>query len=134
MRWLCEAADEGGGGGVDHFHTYCLADLGFAARENCGFILARAAYHLLLAALCHALHEYVEDFADIGFVRGKRQLSCRAIIRLRRSIFTSSLMLSGIVRAASVPGRSEYLNIKEESKPTSRISSRVCSKSSSLSP
>ena len=75
MRWLCEAADEGGGGGVDHFHTYCLADLGFAARENCGFILARAAYHLLLAALCHALHEYVEDFADIGFVRGKRQLS-----------------------------------------------------------
>ena len=67
-------------------------------------------------ALPRPLHEYVEDFADIGFVRGKRQLSCRAIIiRLRRSIFTSSLMLSGIVRAASVPGRSEYLNIKEES-------------------
>ena len=42
-------------------------------------------------------------------------------------------MLSGMVRAARVPGRSEYLNIKEESKPTSRISSSVCSKSSSLS-
>lgn len=58
---------------------------------------------------------------------------CNAIIRLRRSIFTSSGMLSGISRLASVPGRSEYLNMNAESKPASRISDNVCWKSSSLS-
>ena len=54
-------------------------------------------------------------------------------MRLRRSILTSSGMLSGIVREARVPGRSEYLNMNDESKPTSRMSDSVSSKSSSLS-
>ncbi len=61
-------------------------------------------------------------------------LPCNSIMRLRRSILTFSGTLSGIVLEARVPGRSEYLNMNELSKPTSRISDKVCSKSSSVSP
>ena len=42
-------------------------------------------------------------------------LFCSSIILFSRSIFTFSGTLSGMVREASVPGRSEYLNMKEES-------------------
>ena len=65
------------------------------------------------------------DSADSSF--------CSAIMRLRRSILTSSGTLSGIVRAARVPGRSEYLNMNAASNPTSRISESVSRKSSSVS-
>ncbi len=56
------------------------------------------------------------------------------MISVSRADFTASGTSSGIWRWAKVPGRSEYLNMKALSYPTSRISESVASCSSAVSP
>lgn len=88
-------------------------------------VLAGSSEQLLTGTFRESFYQNLESLAYIPQVTFLGQLICKSIIPCKRRTFSSSGTLSSKWLAAYVPGRSEYLNKKALSYPTSRIKDKV---------
>ena len=81
---------------------YSVANAECATRKHTSLVLLVAAYHLLLGAFRHALHEHIKSPSHIAAVGCSRQFVLESYHAVKTVYFTSSGTLSGITFEASV--------------------------------